>query len=61
MSSRLSLWSRIREGIGWRWASEIETSGISLNSRYSGAKYDRSRRPCNVVTAGTPIRRAIGR
>ena len=31
-------------------AAEIETTGISLNSRYKGARSGMSSRPCKVVT-----------
>ena len=54
-------WCTVRtqftQGRGFRCASEIETSGTSLNSLYKGARSGMSSLPCKVVIWGTLSRR----
>ena len=46
---------------GLRWASEMDVTGISGNSRYSGTRSGRSSRPWSVVTWGRESRRLTGK
>ena len=54
------LQGQLSQDIGSRCAFEMETTGISANSRYKGKRSGISKRPWNVLTDGVGQRRASG-